>query len=186
MCCGDWTVTQSAGAEIEGLDLPASAQSSPHAPMIWRYRSLSRRRDVTGTGIMQRPLLGRHSQGSFDRVPYMSGDPTVTDPDKYKVVFENDRVRVLEYKDKPGDRTSPHRHPDSVMYTLSSFERRLVQGEREADVQLEAGMVRFLAAQEHHGENIGTTESHALFVELKDPPPDGAIEAGSQLGPEGV
>jgi hypothetical protein len=24
------------------------------------------------------------------------GDPTETDPDKYKVVFENDRVRVLE------------------------------------------------------------------------------------------
>jgi len=23
-------------------------------------------------------------------------DPTITDPDKYKVIFENDRVRVLE------------------------------------------------------------------------------------------
>ena len=116
----------------------------------------------------------------------MSGDPTVTDPDKYKVVFENDRVRVLEYKDRPGDRTSPHRHPDSVMYALSSFERRLVQGDREVDVQLEAGMVRFLAAQVHHGENIGATASHALFVEPKDPPPDGAIQTGSQLEPEGV
>jgi hypothetical protein len=44
-------------------------------------------------------------------------DPTETDPDKYKVVFENERVRVLEYRDGPGDRT-PHRHPDSVTYTL--------------------------------------------------------------------
>ncbi len=26
----------------------------------------------------------------------MSLDPTVTDPDKYKAIFENDRVRVLE------------------------------------------------------------------------------------------
>ena len=116
----------------------------------------------------------------------MSGDPTATDPDKYKVVFENDRVRVLEYKDKPGDRTSPHRHPDSVMYTLSSFERRLAQGDREVDVRLEVGIVRFLTAQEHHGENIGTTDSHALFVELKEPPSDGTVQPGSQLGPEGV
>ena len=27
-------------------------------------------------------------------------DPTITDPDKYKVIFENDRVRVLEYQDE--------------------------------------------------------------------------------------
>jgi len=30
--------------------------------------------------------------------------------------------------------------------------------------------VNWLAAQEHSGENIGTTETHVLFVELKDPP----------------
>jgi beta-alanine degradation protein BauB len=52
-------------------------------------------------------------------------DPTVTDPDKYAVLFENDRVRVLEYRDEPGARTSPHDHPDSVIVTLSGFERRL-------------------------------------------------------------
>ena len=34
----------------------------------------------------------------------MSLDPTQTDPDKYAVIFENERVRVLEYKDRPGDR----------------------------------------------------------------------------------
>ena len=110
----------------------------------------------------------------------MSLDPTQTDPDKYVVVFENDRVRVLEYKDKPGDRTSPHRHPDSVMYTLSSFERRLIHGERETDVQLPAGRVAWIAAQEHAGENIGTTETHSIFIELKEPGPAGD---GAALGP---
>jgi len=53
-------------------------------------------------------------------------DPTQTDPDEYKVVFENDRVRVLEYRDEPGQWTSPHEHPDSVMVTLSGFDRRLI------------------------------------------------------------
>ena len=96
-------------------------------------------------------------------------DPTTTDPDKYRVIFENDRVRVLEYRDEPGQRTSPHRHPDSVMYTLSSFERRLVADAGQTrDVTLEAGEVRWLDAQVHSGENIGQSPTHVLFVELKD------------------
>ncbi|HSR28072.1 MAG TPA: cytoplasmic protein, partial [Actinomycetes bacterium] len=35
----------------------------------------------------------------------MPSDPTITDPGLYRVVFENDRVRVLEHRDRPGDRT---------------------------------------------------------------------------------
>lgn len=114
----------------------------------------------------------------------MAEDPTTTDPDKYKVVFENDRVRVLEYKDRPGDRTSPHGHPDSVMYTLSSFERRLIHGDQHRDVQLQAGRVNWIQAQEHSGENIGTTDSHVLFIELKEPAPTPS-DGPADLGPAG-
>jgi hypothetical protein len=52
-------------------------------------------------------------------------DAVETDGDKYSVVLENERVRVLEYHDKPGDRTSQHSHPDYVLYAVSSFKRRL-------------------------------------------------------------
>jgi hypothetical protein len=116
----------------------------------------------------------------------VSADPTHTDPDKYKVVFENERVRVLEYKDSPGDRTSAHRHPDSVMYTLSSFERRLIQGDREMDVQMPAGRAGWLAAQEHQGENIGTTDTHVLFIELKEPAGSAPADGDAPLGPAGA
>jgi beta-alanine degradation protein BauB len=98
-------------------------------------------------------------------------DPTQTDPDKYKVVFENDRVRVLEYLDEPGERTSPHAHPDSVMVTLSSFDRRLVaEGGESREVTIAAGAVRWLDAQVHSGENIGESPTHVVFVELKEGP----------------
>ena len=110
-------------------------------------------------------------------------DPTQTDPDKYAVIFENERVRVLEYHDTPGARTSPHRHPDSVMYTLSSFERRLIHGARETDVQMPAGRVAWLAAQEHAGENVGATDTHVLFIELKEAPPHATPGAAPELGP---
>ena len=108
-------------------------------------------------------------------------DPTTTDPDKYKVIFENDRVRVLEYRDEPGQKTSPHEHPDSVMYTLSSFQRRLIAGSGESrDVALEPGEARWLDAQSHSGENIGSTPTHVLFVELKELR---ETAAGGTLGP---
>ncbi len=105
----------------------------------------------------------------------MSLDPAQTNPQHYRVVFENDRVRVLEYTDEPGERTTPHAHPDSVMYTLSSFRRRLVSGDVEREVTLESGSIGWLDAQEHYGENIGETATHVIFVELKE-------AAGSSVG----
>jgi len=107
----------------------------------------------------------------------MADDPVITDPELYRVIFENERVRVLDYRDAPGARTAPHRHPDCLMYALSSFRRRLTAGGRQAEVRLGAGEVRWLAAQEHYGENIGDTGTHVIFVELKEP------GAGPAAGP---
>jgi hypothetical protein len=97
----------------------------------------------------------------------MSHDPVCTDPGLYSVVFENDRVRVLEYRDRPGDKTNEHSHPDMVIIPLTTFRRRLTLGDRTVEVhktQYEAGWV---PAQTHIGENVGDTGSHSLFVELK-------------------
>jgi hypothetical protein len=95
-------------------------------------------------------------------------DPAVTNPSLYRTVFENERVRVLEYRDEPGDQTTPHRHPDSVMVTMSAFERRVSAGGRQVDVAFPAGEVRWLGAQEHVGHNTGRTATHVIFVELKE------------------
>jgi hypothetical protein len=111
----------------------------------------------------------------------MSLDPVQTNPQHYSVVFENDRVRVLEYTDRPGDRTTPHEHPDSVMHTLSSFRRRLISEDAHRDVDMPAGLTGWLPAQRHAGENIGDTPTHVLFVELKDASSVGNGQA--HLGP---
>lgn len=109
-------------------------------------------------------------------------DPVVTDPELYRVVFENERVRVLEYRDTPGAATHRHAHPDSVMVTLSAFQRVISSGGREVPVDLAAGQVRWLDAQEHQGRNVGETATHSMFIELKEPPPDGQSPAAT-LGP---
>ena len=97
-----------------------------------------------------------------------SRDPVVTDGDRYQVILENDRVRVLEYRDSPGQRTSPHYHPDYVLCALSGFKRRLVLADgREAVREVRRGEVVWGTAQSHIGENVGATETHVLIVELK-------------------
>lgn len=101
----------------------------------------------------------------------LAQDPVQTDPDKYKTVFENERVRILEYIDMPGEKTLRHQHPDSVIYALSPFRRKLTLGdEKIVVVEKNVGEVYWVPEQEHIGENIGATDTHVLIVELKQTP----------------
>jgi hypothetical protein len=113
------------------------------------------------------PTAGSPQEFKNQRGECMNLDPVVTNPDNYKVVFENDSVRVLDYTDQPGHKSTPHEHPDSVMYTLSSFKRRLISDSGQREVEMQAGLAGWLPAQKHSGENIGETETHVIFVELK-------------------
>ena len=95
-------------------------------------------------------------------------DAAVTDPDLYKVLFENDRVRVLEYRDEPGDVTSMHEHPAFLVYAISAFERRLTLPDGKVlNRSFAPGQVLFSEGQAHMGENVGTTPTHIVMVELK-------------------
>jgi hypothetical protein len=90
---------------------------------------------------------------------------------------------VLEYTDTPGVLTTPHEHPDSVMYTLSSFRRRLyTQSGETRDVEIGAGTTAWLAGQTHAGHNIGDTDTHVIFMELKGDRPQQNGEA-TAFGP---
>ncbi len=98
----------------------------------------------------------------------LAAGPTETDPDKYKLILENDRVRVLRYHDEPGAKTKLHHHDAFVLYVLAPFKRRLsfpdgTKKERE----FKTGDVIFMEAQDHVGENVGKTPTEALIVELK-------------------
>jgi hypothetical protein len=84
----------------------------------------------------------------------------------------------------------PHEHPDSVMYTLSAFRRRLSPQDGEREVELPSGVDGWVPARQHHGENIGQTQTHAIFVELEQGGPvhgrpRGPIGRCSWMTPEG-
>lgn len=95
-------------------------------------------------------------------------DPVLTDGDKYKVIFENDCVRVLDYKDSPGDKTNEHKHPAFVMYSLSVFNRTLtLPNGKVLQRQFKEGDVMWSDSQTHVGTNTGQTPTHVILVEMK-------------------
>ena len=95
-------------------------------------------------------------------------DATKTDSDKYKVIFENECVRVLDYRDSPGDRTHQHRHPAFVLYSLSTFRRAVTLPDGKVlQRQFKPGEVMWSDAQTHIGANTGDTPTHVILVEMK-------------------
>ncbi len=95
-------------------------------------------------------------------------DPAQTDGDKYKVKFENSRVRVLEYRDMPVQKTNEHRHPAFVLYAVSAFKRKITLPDGKVLMrEFKAGDVMWSDDQTHIGENIGDSPTHVIMIEMK-------------------
>ncbi len=107
-------------------------------------------------------------------------DALIADPTHHTLLMENDRVRVLETRIPPGDRTEIHTHCwPGVLYILSwsqivrrdhtgqvIFDSRTVEAMRTPPPSMWS-----LALPPHTLENVGTTDLHLINVELKEPAP---------------
>lgn len=99
---------------------------------------------------------------------FVIDDPTRTAPQHYRTRIENDRVRVLEYRSQPGDKSGIHSHPEGVVYSLSSAKIRILAPDgSHKDITLQPGEVILQPETTHALQNIGDTEAHWLMVELK-------------------
>jgi quinol monooxygenase YgiN len=103
-------------------------------------------------------------------VSALGQDPAPIYPENYKVIIENDRVRVMDFKLKKGAKEDFHAHPAHVVYVLTGFRImfRFPDG-RTALRETKTGDVLFSDAVTHASENIGDTDAHGLLVELKKP-----------------
>ena len=98
----------------------------------------------------------------------MAGDAVSVAPHLYKVLLENNRVRILETRYGPGVKSEMHSHPDLTAVALTPAKGRLTLADGQSfDIDLKAGESMFIEAQEHTVENTGTSEFHVILVELK-------------------
>jgi hypothetical protein len=93
-------------------------------------------------------------------------------PHVYRVVFENDKVRVLDYASEPGTGVcgvGKHWHPGHVTVQLTPVKVRVTpEGGKPTEIDVPAGAVFWEPAVVHTTENIGRGASHAYIVEVKD------------------
>jgi quercetin dioxygenase-like cupin family protein len=98
----------------------------------------------------------------------MTEDAAKVAPHVYKVLFENERARVLEVIMQPGDRSELHSHPDYFVYFLSDGKGRFTTPSGETDeIEWSGGQSMWREAEEHSTENVGDATIHALFFEPK-------------------
>ena len=94
-------------------------------------------------------------------------DAVSVEPGVHKVLFENERVRVLDVYLAVGGKTEMHWHPDSVSYVLNGGKMRVTRPDGTVvDVELVAGKVIPGTNSEHAVENIGNSDIHTIQVEF--------------------
>lgn len=111
--------------------------------------------------------------------PAMTGavDGLVSSPENFRLVLENDQVRILEYTLLPGQKDRRHTHPQRASHVIAGGTLRVgfpdgtsrVFEERAGDSDWSG------PSPLHDTENIGATPIRILLVEVKRS--DGPSEA---------
>jgi quercetin dioxygenase-like cupin family protein len=107
-------------------------------------------------------------------------DPLTVGPSIYRLVLENERVRVLEARFQPGQKIGPHAHPDHVVVVTSPGKLVVTAASgKTQEIDGKVGDTFFIAAQTHSAQNVGTTEFVCVVTELK-----GKYKAKDQASPK--
>jgi hypothetical protein len=90
-------------------------------------------------------------------------------PDVYKVLAENDEMRVVLATWKPGHKDKSHSHPMAAVYTITDCHSRVTTADGNVrENHNKAGSARVNpAVRSHTFENIGKNECQQVLVERK-------------------
>jgi hypothetical protein len=102
----------------------------------------------------------------------LAQDPVKIMPKNYRVAYENDLVRVLEYNNRPG--MGPcgaglHYHPRHIDIFLTEYRGQSTKEDGKVSTgHVKAGDVKWFEAGTHEIENIDKTATRMFMVEMKD------------------
>lgn len=103
------------------------------------------------------------------QAPDKAIDPVSVSPGLYKVLLENEQVRVVQYLLEPGQRDEWHTHPPKVSYVVEGGTLRITLKDGKSFVAEEkAGAASWMETLGlHFAENIGKTPVKIVLVEVK-------------------
>jgi quercetin dioxygenase-like cupin family protein len=95
-------------------------------------------------------------------------DPVKLDPKHYKLVIDNDQVRVLRAKYAPHEKSVMHEHPASVVVYMSDGHVKFTLPDGTSqDTNSNAHDAGWAAAGQHLPENVGDKPIEVIVIELK-------------------
>ncbi len=101
----------------------------------------------------------------------LAQDALTAAPRSFRVVVENERVRVLEFKSRPGFGVcgeGMHSHPDHVTVSLTGAKLKVAMpGSKATFEDIPPGTVFFAPAEVHSAEVIGGFGTRSYIIELK-------------------
>jgi beta-alanine degradation protein BauB len=99
-------------------------------------------------------------------------DAAKINPRGYRVAFENDKLRVLEYVSKPGLGVcgqGKHSHPQHLTIVLSNGKAKARGADGKVHVhEAKAGDMFWAPAETHEVENVSGRDMRCFMVEYKD------------------
>ena len=127
-------------------------------------KSTRRKLLLAGLGGLAAQLVARGTEAQ---------DAARVMPSAYRLAFENDRVRVLDFVGRPGMGIcgeGMHSHPACLSIVMADWQGVVSTPDSAArPVQRKAGDVFWSEAVTHKAENTGKTVSRVMMVELKTP-----------------
>lgn len=100
--------------------------------------------------------------------PALAENAVSADPDRYKVEFENDSVRVVRVKYGPGEKSVMHDHDDYVAVYLTDVKGKFTMPDGSTEeAGGKAGETDFREAHTHRPENTGTEPFEVILIEIK-------------------
>lgn len=122
------------------------------------------RRAVFLFALVHVPAAGQAPAGRITAI-----DAVLVSPDRFKVLLENEHVRVIEYALLPGERDQWHTHPPKVSYVVTGGTLRITTEDGQSFLTEEkAGSATWMdALGRHYAQNVGNTPVRIVLVEVK-------------------
>lgn len=91
--------------------------------------------------------------------PVPAQDVVKVSSETHRVLLENEHVRVLAFRVKPGEKVGVHSHPASIVYYLTDAKAKYTYPDGRTEKRIaKAGTAFWIEPVKHDVENIGAKE----------------------------
>ena len=98
----------------------------------------------------------------------LAQDPIKVAPASHTLVVDNDKVRVIDFHLKPGEKAAMHSHAARITEVLTGGRIRVTSPGGKSDERiLKTGDIGWREAETHAVENIGKSDLRVRTIELK-------------------